>query len=490
MRNLLSFFGSLRSWLQAYPLQRRWLTVALLWSVSALLLFPSLGTPRGIVFDETYYIPMAQRYLNHQFYVENHPPLARLFIALGQNWLHSQDPSDQFVNDATVTRPWPETVDIAGYRLFPAIFGSLLPLLTYLILLQITRNDGLAAFSGLAVALDNALVTQSHFALPDSALLFFCFLTLLLFTWLQTRQKPLDWKSYGVWALFGASAAAAFLVKLTGLFVIVTFPFYLFKLWKTEAWPRLVHFSLVFGGAFLVTFVLVWQIHFSLLTNYDPNSHYELSELQRALLEGRSNPNPLEKFSIQITDSYQFILKFHENIPALDLNKPDEIGSAWYQWPLGGRAIPYRWESNSHLVKMIYLIGNPAVWLISLLGVLGGLGFLLVHLFRIHSSQHFQWYLLLGGMYLAYMLPIARVTRVMYLYHYLPPLLIGIMLFALVVLDLSVFSNRTKVELLSLALIWMVVSFWVYSPFTYYAPLTYFQVDFLNIWTPWDLRVP
>lgn len=490
MSKLHSFLESLRSWFRFDPLERRWLISAFLWALSVCLLFPSLGTPRGIVFDETYYLPMAQRYLNHQFYVENHPPLARLFMALGQALLHPHAPSNEVVDQVTVTRPWPETVDISGYRLFPALFGSLLPVLIYLILMQITQNDWLAGFSGLLVALDNALVTQAHFALPDSTLLFFCYLTLLFFAWLQTRTGPLDWKSIGVWALFGASAAAAFLVKLTGMFVLVTFFFYLYKLWRTEAWPRLIQFSLVFGGAFLLVFVLVWQIHFSLLTNYDPNSHYELSDRQRAVLEGRLHLPPLERFWIQITDSYQFILKFHENVPPLDLNKPDEIGSAWYQWPFGGRAIPYRWEASPRLIKMIYLIGNPAVWLVSLLGVLGGLVLLIARLLRLASSPHFQWYLLLVGMYLAYMLPMAWVTRVMYLYHYLPPLVIGLLLFALVVLDLSAFSVRTKTELLILVVIWAVVSFWVYSPFTYYSPLTYVQVDFLSIWTPWDLRVP
>lgn len=487
----MSTFTNIHTWLTSHQLARRWMIGIFIWALSVLLLFPTLGAPRGIVFDETYYIPRAQRYLNHVFFVtDDHPPLGQMMIALGQFVLHPDSPSDEFVNESVIKRPWPENSDITGYRLFPAIFGTFLALLIFLISLQITQNDWCSAFIGLAVVFDNALVTQSHFALTDSALLFFCFSTILCYSWLQNQKKKIERKTYLVWILYGVCASAASLVKLTGLFAMISIPFYLYKMFMDGHRQNILKFILIFSITFTTIFLIVWQTHFSILTKFDPNSNYEISNAQRQILEGKSDPNPIERFRIQITDTYQSILHFHENIGPLDLNKPDEIGSAWYQWPIGGRSIPYRWSTSDFQIQIIYLIGNPAVWIISLLGVIGGVVMLITQLIKRSYSIYFKWYLSLIGMYLVYMVTMAMVTRVMYLYHYLPPMLIGVILFSLVFLELPISSSRTKAEFLFLAAIWIIVSFWVYSPFTYNTPLSYTQFELRDVWSPWKLQIP
>lgn len=54
--------------LLAFPIFRRTLGCFVVFAVSALLILPNLGFPRGVVFDESYYIAHAQKYLNSVFF--------------------------------------------------------------------------------------------------------------------------------------------------------------------------------------------------------------------------------------------------------------------------------------------------------------------------------------------------------------------------------------------------------------------------------------
>src|SRR5262245_13309398 len=67
---------------------RRTALAFLLWGIASALLLPFLSYPRAVVFDETYMIPRAQRYMQGVFFQESHPPLGRLAIALGQLLVH------------------------------------------------------------------------------------------------------------------------------------------------------------------------------------------------------------------------------------------------------------------------------------------------------------------------------------------------------------------------------------------------------------------
>ncbi len=489
--NALSYrYSAIKNWLENHPFQRRLISILALWSVSALLLFPTLGYPRQTVFDESYMIPRAQKYINGIFFQESHPPLGRLLIGLGQRLMHPEDKSDEFINTDKISTSWPKDKDIAGYRLFPAIFGTINPLLVFAIILIVTSSEGLALFSAFALALDNALLTQSHFGLSDSILLGFCLLFILCMVWLLSRSEKPGRAEKIIWVLTGIGAGAAFMVKFTGLFGGLLVPVYLHRLFSKGYKREIIPFLLMSGLAFFLVVVSVWQIHFSLLTTFTPNDNFKLSELDEQVLDGTYHPNPAYRLWIEVYDSYQYIITFHEDVPKLDLNKPDEVGSPWYQWPFGGRAMPYRWNLKPDSVQFIYLIGNPVTWLLSLLGVISATAVVIAHLlfgFMKDSPRRF-WVFTFGLLYWFYMITMMQITRVMYLYHYLPPMVIGIILFALVFSEISTFSTKTKRNFLFAAVVMIIAAFWIYSPFLYYQPLTLQQFQQRSVWPAWDLR--
>ena len=128
-------------------------------------------------------------------------------------------------------------------------------------------------------------------------------------------------------------------------------------------------------------------------------------------------------------------------------------------------------------------------WLVSLLGVLFGAALMMGDfLFRFIPSGHRFWLYLFGVLYWAYMIPMMFITRVMYLYHYFPPLTIGVILFGIVWWEARALPWNVKRWVLLTALLLAVLAFWVYSPFTYYQLMTPQEFMLRNIWPGWDLR--
>jgi len=367
---------------------------------------------------------------------------------------------------------------------------SSIPVLVFLVLRAVVAGDFLAFTLSVAVALDNALLSQAHFALSDSILITLCLLSILVFVDLYSRALNATRASLFVWVIWGVLTAAAALVKLTGAFVLILVPLYAVKLLSAGHVRRATLFGLAFSVSFVTTTAAVWQLHFSLIPNPDPKNDFDISVIHRQILEGEYRPDPVNRFVIQFRDAMIFIPKFHNGVPQLDLSNPDEIGSPWYQWPFGGRTIPYRWDTlDGRTYRYIYLIGNPVTWLISLLGVVLGSAVAVSDiLFRYLTEHRRHWIYIFSLLYWAYMLPIMFIRRVMYLYHYLPALIIGIIMFGILFDQLRTISWKTKRHIVCVSLVGVIATFWVYKPFTFYEPLTADQFQHRNVWTPWDLR--
>jgi dolichyl-phosphate-mannose--protein O-mannosyl transferase len=240
-----------------------------------------------------------------------------------------------------------------------------------------------------------------------------------------------------------------------------------------------------------VVFISVWQIHFSLL-RFPPYSFNEpITEAHVKVIEGIGHPDPFQKFWIEVTDAYRYMFAYHQNVPALDLSKPDEIGSPWYFWPFGGRAIAYRWESGSGHLKIIYFVGNPVTWLISLLGVVGASAAVIADaLFKFLTPVQRQKLYPFVCLYWIYMFSMPLISRVMYLYHYLPPLIIGMILFGILFVEIPSIPQKAKPTILFVTILCIVIAFWIYSPFTYYNEISSAYFNRLNIWPAWDLQCP
>src|SRR5438046_3580887 len=152
-----------------------WAGPLLVTALGAYLRFNRLGSPRAVIFDETYYVPDALGILRfgvEHNYVSNrngmlvrgdphifsgggefvvHPPFGKVLIAAGE-WLFGLSPF--------------------GWRFAAAVVGSLSILLLARIARRMTRSTLLGCFAGLLLALDGLEFVMSRTALLDIFVMF------------------------------------------------------------------------------------------------------------------------------------------------------------------------------------------------------------------------------------------------------------------------------------------------------------------------------
>lgn len=466
--------------------------------------FWNYTNPPYLYWDENYHVASAQKYLNGVHFMEPHPPLGKMLIAAGEALIDANPGADADFIGTDYAKELPEDFSFKGYRFFPVLLGWLMAPLLYLIFLLITRKPLWAFFLSFLYVFDNALVTHSRAAMLDSTMLFFCVAMIALYFLLKEhRHNTNKFCLYSL--LFGAAFAGAMTTKALALIMVLLIPVIILML-RTDSknmfalrvpkfdMGKVGQFLSLSVGAFLVLYVVIWQVHFTIGTkvidSLPDRGYYQASEEYKALVDsGKTN------FPIMLRDSLGFLPHYSKGVPTLNLCKHDENGSPFFFWPLGARSINYRWETpNGSYYKYITLQANPAVWWTVLAGLLMAFA-LLVGSFVIpgaklkYKNELMLWF----GFWLSYMIAVSQIDRVMYLYHYFLPLLFSFIVFAYVMLELSqigrfkLTDKRKGWLLLTLGVV-------IFAGFQFYRPLTYYEAiddeSFKQrmLFPLWDLR--
>ncbi|MFA5273504.1 MAG: phospholipid carrier-dependent glycosyltransferase [Candidatus Peribacter sp.] len=470
--------------------------------LSYLTYFQNYSYPPQLFWDENYHIASAQKYLNGVYFMEPHPPLAKLLIALGEKMYHPNVATDQFIT-TDYARDLPDGFSFVGYRFFPALLAWLTAPVLFGIFLLLTRNPQQSTLLSFLYIFDNALIVHARGAMLESTLLFFIALTILAFLLLlETKNKPNAFFTSA--ALFGASFGAAMTTKDTALILILLLPFLLWRLWSEDRkdmraiQQKIGRMLGAMGVSFAVVFCGVWYAHFAIGTHVNPslpdNGYYQASDEYKAILD-QGLTRAFSSFPVMLQDSLKFTSHYARGVPRLDLCKKDENGSPFYFWPLGARSINFRWETPEGTnYRYLYLQVNPIVWWASFAAVLLALGLLASQLFfpfKEHLKHRFMLTVFVT-LYICYMIAISSLDRVMYLYHYFPPLFFGFIILGLVFLELKRFwvweftPQGRKMGLLLFGLL-IFAAFQFYRPLTYYQPLTDEQFRRRAFFPLWEL---
>ena len=455
--------------------------------------------PNNFFWDENYHITSAQKYLHGVFFMELHPPLGKLLLALGEKIIDANPADDQFIDtNYGQSSGLPKNFSFAGYRLFPALLAWLSAGLIFSIFLLITENRLLSLFLSAWYVFDNAMIVHSRGAMLEGIQIFF-FLSLILIFLLLLAWKE-ESKKFTIGSLlFGLVFGCLLAIKINSLIAILLVPALLiglrFKL------PRVLSFLISFVIGTCLTFFSCWYLHFAIGKEVRPkldNKGYfqASSEYQEILRQGKSSD--LSSFPTMLRDTFYHFIEYNIGVPQLNLCKPGENGSPAFLWPLGGRSINYRWEKSGHdKYRYLYLQSNPFGWFTTFGAVLLGAGLLICPLL-LPTSARLKKPLLLAtflAMYFGYMLVVVRVTRVLYLYHYFIPLVLGFCILALVALEVSKIGSWEltpvkKNSLFGVLGLGVLGSFLWYSPLTYYQPITVADIGEKAVLGLWDLRCP
>ena len=398
------------------PLRQAIALLLLVGILTGWLCFNRLGEPRAPVWDETYYLTTTARYHQGLTQFSAHPPLGTMLIAAGDALSGRNAGADWHTIGATkaiTLKQMPPNFDYAGPRLAPAAFGVIAAMLFALLMLQLTGNAFAAGLLSLLVLADSALLVQFRSAQLDAFQLAFvlgALLAALRAVRLQTRAA---------YVLFGFLVAATALVRANGLMLAALAPVMLWPLLVARDWKRLAVgiFAGLLGAVVAALLVLAAWLHFTPLPPdaSTPAGQQDLAfvtgEHARALKYDTMTPRAALTAA---ADIQRFMANDLAITPRADAN-----GSHPAQWLIGQGLIRYRTDGVDGQPVTIGLVPNLAVWLISLLGVLTSL-----IPSRLRESP-VRAMLLVGWMANMAALQWLDFHRVLYLYHYFIPLLLG-----------------------------------------------------------------
>ncbi|EIW66678.1 dolichyl-phosphate-mannose-protein mannosyltransferase [Tremella mesenterica] len=273
--------------------KREW---GLVIGVTALGLFVrgyKLWQPSSVVFDEVHFGGFAAKYIRRKFFMDVHPPLAKLLITLSA-FIGGFDGQFDFKD---IGKDYLEPhVPYIIMRSFPMLLGLALIPITFLTLIALRLSLATALLGSLLVTFDNALATQSRLILLDSYLVFFTALTTLFwvrFASLDASGSAFTPSWWRYLSLTGLGLGATMSCKWVGLFTIATVGLgTLRQLWlllgNLKVTPRMwaKHFAarawclIVLPAVF---YMAMFKIHFWILNMSGDGDGFMSSEFQHTL---------------------------------------------------------------------------------------------------------------------------------------------------------------------------------------------------------------
>ncbi len=439
----------------------KWLLIILIACMALATRTLFLGFVNQVVFDEVHFGKFISSYCcTGERFFDIHPPVGKLIIAAGASVVgYTGDFSFNEIGQDYGSTP------IGRIRMVPALVGSLLPLIIFVLLRQTGVSLSFSFLGAFATALDNALIVESRFIITDSILLSATFGAIAC-AFAAIRSKD-PWHSLAWAVLAGVASGVAVGTKFTGLvsgaLVGALFLYHAYKVSRREAGVWIVRLAAAIAAGIAV-YLIGWMLHFSLL----------------------QMPGSGDVWGVPTGTFWTDLEKVHQQMVSANYNLTADhpYGSKWYTWPFMVRSVFY-WQGSDN--QFIYLLGNPVVWWGSFLLLCIAFVSLFIRV-AAGARKLFQkifstgaWVFFLG--YIVSFVPLMRVPRVLFLYHYLTPLLFSLLL-GIWWLDTAVVPKNRKM-VLSIVCICILVGFVIISPLTYGLSLSDFGYNLLFKISSW-----
>ncbi len=409
-------------------LKENW-QIILLFTLAAVTRFSFLSYPSEVVFDEVHFGKFVSSYFTHEYYFDIHPPLGKMMIAgfakISGFDLNGENPKEIFsqIGGQVNSR------NIFVLRFLPAFFGAIFVILIYKLILMMGLSKKAAFLGSFLILFDNAFLVQSKFIFLDIFLIFFGFSAIYFFM-LSRKYDSSSGKNAIFLIISAVFSVLALSIKWTGLsflgiiilWIIIDF---LTDFKIKQALKKILIFTLI---PFLIYF-LIFFIHFKILYKSGADDSYMSPAFQKTLSGNNLKPEVKNlSYWQKFIELNSAMYRYNKNITA-----KHPYSSKWYQWVAGKKPIWYWTHSTNsgqtdEKTASIYLLGNPLIWWPVFLSVISA--FLLLLKKRWRRSTPPVIYLLSFG-YWINLLPFIFISRVAFLYHYLPSFTFGILIFSL-----------------------------------------------------------
>ena len=399
--------------------------------------FAFFGYPDETVFDEVHFGKFVSGYYTGEYYFDIHPPLGKLIIA-GFAKLFNFKPEFNF---AEIGEKFPDKKYLV-LRFLPVLAGTLLPVIIFLLILELGLSRIAAFAGGLFIIFENAILTQSRLMLLDPFLLLFGFASLLFYF---KSRSALHTARYRV--LMSVFAGLAVSIKWTGLsFIAIPIIIEMWEYRMSLSYKNLIRYFkwlISFVGIVLTVYFSVFLLHFALLPKPGPGD---------AFMKPGFRDNSIVKNILDLN------IEMYRSNQRLTATHP--YNSSWYEWPFMVRPIYYWVKDNAR----IYLFGNPVIWWSSTIAIAFGIKYLVL---SINKRKLDEVLAILFGGYIINLLPFIGIKRVMFLYHYLIALI-----FAIMILCYLIDKNKNSRNIFTVIVAVAIAAFIFFAPLSYGLPLS------------------
>ena len=257
-----------------------------------------LSWPDSVVFDEVHFGKFAAYYIKGQFFMDVHPPLAKMLYGAIGNLAGFQG---NFLFES-IGDKFPKNVPYTFMRFYSASLGVGTVLLLYLTLRSSGVRLWVAAVCTLCFAVENAYVTISRYILLDSPLFFFIAATAFAFKKYEL-YPPLSSSALKSLLATGVALGLASSSKWVGLFTVSWIGILcIWRLWfmigdlskpvSTTIKVAISKLVLLLGVPSMLYMFFFW-IHFGILTNDSEGSSFFSPEF-RSTLMGNTIPKNIQ----------------------------------------------------------------------------------------------------------------------------------------------------------------------------------------------------
>lgn len=334
--------------------------------------------PKAYIFDEVYHgftaqemakgNKMAWQWWNISppgfAYEWTHPPLAKMFMAVGVWLFKAYDQTSQY-----------------AFRLPAALFGVGAIYLTYLLAKTVFKNERLGLLAAFLLSLDGLTFVMSRVGMADIYALFFLLLTIYL-----ALKDRFFWSAVSLGLAVGTKWTGVYLYPVVGIILIGKLVDIANKHKRTV-------------GTWLNRYIAIWLIEFIII----PPIIYLLCNLP-FFLTGHNWS--------QFVELQKQMWWYHTNLKATHGYQ----SQAW-SWPFMLRPVWFWVDYKPNTLANIYNFGNPILWW-------GGLMILPLAIYNfLDDLWHKKPFHRMGFIiicYFAFWLPWVVSPRIMFLHHYLP----------------------------------------------------------------------
>jgi Gpi18-like mannosyltransferase/4-amino-4-deoxy-L-arabinose transferase-like glycosyltransferase len=379
--------------------------------------FWHLGHPNAIVFDEVHFVAeQARHYLHGEPFLDPHPPLAKLIIALGI----------MIFGD----HAW-------AWRVGNAILGTLLVGITYLLGRRMMRSRMAGALAAGAILLDGMYLVDSRIAVIDMVYLTFAAISYVLFFRfvdakdLVSRRRVMPWMGLALGLCVGSKL---YIPAVTFLLVVGFMIYVLARDLRSDPQRdmRIIAAAALVGGVASIAYISVFLPHYYLgwWGGIADLFHY-----------------------------YKEVIWYEKSVSSAT----HPYASPWWSWPLMLRPIAY-WQDfpKTGKVATVWGGGNPALWWAGLTAIT----ITAVQAFERPSLE--RSFLVIG--YLGYLVIWVPIGRTLFLYHYMGSIFLAYVALAAVLTQfwdgsaepwehLALLLTMMPVFVLGLGSIWGTASF-------------------------------